>query len=473
MAKRDTVIRAGYARAFDPGYGGTIFGIAATQSPPVGVIETIRSFSGLSALLVNSALGLCQPCTVPPFVIPSAPFTVRDLSNLNDLNTGIVVGEANLYALPRRLRLPTVDAWNLAVQHALNRNTYLEIAYVGNKGTHVLNDSLSQVPYYDLNQPTLVGFIAPCSTLFPSGPFCKTTSLSRQAFNPWHSEVRYFGSAASSNYNSLQVKVRRQFSSGFSMLAAYTWAKVLDYDNTYYAIDPRVSHGIGNFDRAHNFVMTNTWALPIGRGHAVWGNAGPVLDKLVGGWSLAAVTLWSSGFPFTPTYLECGADIDPSPYQPCRPNRVGALHITGSRSQYFTTTGGQALQAACGFPNSLPPGSPCFAPDGLGYDFFTGKPLVGQTIGPWQRPGAGQIGNAGRNPLRGPGFFQADLSIAKEVAVTERLSVRFRADAFNVFNKVNLANPQTAVDSPVGGQIISLAPNAIQRQIQFSLHVVF
>jgi outer membrane receptor protein involved in Fe transport len=482
-----TVIRAGYGRAFDPGYGGSIFGIAATQSPPVGVIATVQNGFTVNSNANPQTVALTSicangRCTVPPFTFSPAPFTIRELytSNVIPSRNPLLSShqQANLYALPHRLRLPTVDAWNVALQHALDHRTYFEISYVGNKGTHVLNDSaLNQAPYYNLNQPTLVGYIAPTSSGTCQNPgivnrngdkFCKTRDVSRQSFQPWTSEVRYFGNDASNNYNSLQIKIRRQLSSGFSMLAAYTWAKVLDYDNIYYAIDPKVSHGVGNFDRTHSFLMTNTWLLPVGRGHTLWGDAGPVLDKIVGGWSLAAITLWSSGFPFTPTYLGCSNDIGGiAQYRPCRPNLVGAVHTTGNRSQYFTTTGGQPLTIAKCSPN------PKCQPVEQGFDTQTGAPIPGETIGPWQRPGLGQIGDAGRNSLRGPGFFQADLAVAKELAITEAVSLRFRADAFNVFNRVNLANPATQVDSLIGGEITSLAPGAVQRQLQFSLRVQF
>jgi len=102
-----------------------------------------------------------------------------------------------------------------------------------------------------------------------------------------------------------------------------------------------------------------------------------------------------------------------------------------------------------------------------------GQPILGQTIGPWQRPGAGQIGNAGRNSLRGPGFFQSDLAVGKNISITERVAVQFRADAFNVFNNVNRGNPNPTVDVGAGGEITSLAFGAIQRQMQFSLRVNF
>jgi hypothetical protein len=99
----------------------------------------------------------------------------------------------------------------------------------------------------------------------------------------------------------------------------------------------------------------------------------------------------------------------------------------------------------------------------------------GDTVGPWQRPAVGTFGDAGRNSLRGPSFFQTDLSVAKNFALHEDVSLQFRSDIFNLFNKVNLDNPQTCVDCPNGGTIISTAFGgwALQRQIMFSLRLQF
>ena len=534
QVNRKTVIRAGYGRVFDPGYAGTIFGIAATQSPPVALTTAVYNELTINSnkvyeIALQKIQGQGYPlpydvcengvCTIPPFYFPPVPFTVEDLYNDNRFNNPSCPtcrnGQwANLYAVPRRLRLPTVDAWNLAVQEALDHNTYLEISYVANKGTHVVNDTVNQgagsveVPYYDLNVPTLVGFIGKvhpptnCITeIVPIGYwYCKTQQTTRQAFDPWPVQVNYFGNDASSEYNSLQVKIQRQFSSGFSLLAHYTWSKVVDFDNSYYAIDPIVDRGLGNFDRAHSFVMTNIWDLPLGRGHMLLGHAGPVLNQVAGGWSLAAITSWSSGLPFTPTYSGCDADVG-GPFV-CRPNLVGMVHITGSSNRYFTTTGGDNLQAKCVNGTSVELCSPMifdaancvangtvescskvpgllsyysgFNPTNMTVDGVQpGQSIPGQTIGPWQRPGAGQIGDAGRNSLRGPGFFQADLAVAKNIPITERVAVQFRADAFNVFNKVNRGNPNPLVDVSAGGDITSLAFGAIQRQMQFSLRVNF
>ena len=251
---------------------------------------------------------------------------------------------------------------------------------------------------------------------------------------------------------------------GYSVLAHYVYSKVLDYDSRYFAVDPGIGYGPGSFDRRQTFAMANSWSLPIGRGRALLKDISGPADKVLGRWSLNAITSWYSGVPFSPTYSqgECSSDLstDVPATPPCRPNIVGPVSVTGNRNQYFTTTEGTALAAA---------GSPC------GLDTTSGLPVAGQAVGPWQRPGCGQIGNAGRNSLRGPQFFQSDIALMKEIPLTERVSLRFRADAFNVFNKVNLGLPNSQVDAAPGiaGAITTIAPGAIQRQWEFSARLQF
>jgi hypothetical protein len=283
----------------------------------------------------------------------------------------------------------------------------------------------------------------------------------RTAFAPWVSEVRYFGNDASNNYHSLQTQFYRRFSRDFGIRAHYVWSKVLNYDSTYFAIDPRVGYGPANFDVRHSFVFTETWSLPIGHGHALLGKVGRIADALLGGWSLNSLTSWHSGFPFTPTY-SCLTDLQNSGVgvgRVCRPNHIGPIPITGDRDHYFIgLSGSQFLTSGT---------TPC------GIDPSSGTPEPGPSIGPWQRPGCGQIGNIGRNSLRGPGFFQSDVSLIKRLPLREGIYILLRADSFNIFNKVNLANPNPRIDTPQAGAITSLAPGAFQRQFQLSAKLEF
>lgn len=484
-----TVIRAGYGRSFDVGYQGALFGIAATQNPPVAASFDIRNGATTNGFALNMNDGTPTPPAVDlsgftQFQMGSFQ-TVQDLCELQPVNnssqyscllsnlilpppnaTGSPASGAALYALPARMRVPTVDAWNLTVQHELTPNMYFELAYVGNKGTHVLTDS---TPYYNLNATSL-NFVQQYTTIKPPGAckqidsssYCAQAPAAHIPLAPWDFPVFYFGNNASDNYHSLQAKFNRRFSGGFSVLANYVWSKVLDYDSSYFAVAPKVGYGPASFDRRQSFAMANSWALPIGRGRALLKNISGPADKVLGGWSLNAITSWYGGLPFSPTYKEsnCNADLgsDALSTPPCRPNIVGPVSVTGNRNQYFTTTNGTILLAS---------GSPC------GLD-SSGFPEPGPKTGSWQRPGCGQIGNAGRNSIRGPQFFQSDVALTKEIPITERVNLRFRADAFNVINKVNLGLPNPQVNAPQGaGAITSIAPGAIQRQWEFSARLQF
>jgi len=425
--------------------------------------------------------------------------------------------------LPSRVRVPTVDSWNLTFQHELTSHLYFELAYVGDKGTHVFSETQCGVlecapdvdaagitvgsgtsTYYDLSQPSAQNLIVqtvkdgvpvqginlfnckggPHGAIFTSfdgqQQYCLTVAGLRSFyqkvevpndpcpqkcyFDPSFFKVRYFGNNANDNYNSLQAKVHKNFNRGYSFLAHYTWSKGLDYDANYFAVDPRIGYGPDSFDIRHRFVMTNIWDLPIGRGKAWLGGIGPAADRFVGGLTIGAITAWRSGLPFTPSYVQnnCGRDTDVG--DPCRPNRVGPVRVSRSREQYFTTTGGQVLPSVFCVAN----GRFCGVDPNRG-----GQPLPGPLIGPWQRPGASQIGNVGRDSFTGPSFFQSDVGLAKVVRVTERIALSFRADAINAFNKVNLGSPNTCVDCIGGGSITSLALGATQRRLQFSLRIEF
>jgi outer membrane receptor protein involved in Fe transport len=410
-----TVIRLGYGRSFDIGVFGSNFGHTATQNLPVLLSQQLTPSSNTGSIF-NLSEG--PPAPTFPEIPPSGQFLLPD--------------EVNANALPRKMRLSTLDAWNLTVQRAITSTLSVSVSYVANKGTHVFAGGS---PSYDPNQATIVGF----GTL--------DTNERKSFFKKygWTQPINYFGSDASDNYNSLQVVAEKHFTKGYQFLAHYTWAKAMGYDSDYYAIDPKLNYGPDNTDRKQVFILTGLAELPFGRTKTFLGNANRVTDLFVGGWSLSGTMTWESGLPFSPSYSSCGIDRDTGP---CRPNLVGFVQITGSRNGYFTTTNGVPLQLSG---------------------------TVGDTIGPWQRPAVGTFGNAKRNSLRGPRFFQSDLSVVKNIPVQENVSLQFRADIFNLFNNVNLDNPHSCVDCQDGGSIVNTAffGAAIQRQMMFSLRLQF
>jgi hypothetical protein len=340
QATSKTVVRLGYGRSFDIGVFGSVFGHTVTQNLPVLAQQQLNppTFTGG---VFNLSTG--PPAATFPVIPSSGEFPLPD--------------QVSAFVLPTKMRLPTLDAWNVTLQQAITPTLSLQVGYVANKGTHVF---AGDTPSYDANQASIVGFGALSTD--ERKPFFKKFG--------WTQQINYFGSDASDNYNSLQAAVEKRFAKGFQFLAHYTWSKALNYDSDYYAIDPRLNYGIANTDRKHVFVLTNVVELPFGRGKTLLGNVAGIADRIVAGWSLSGATTWESGLPFSPLYSSCFADRDTGP---CRPNIVGSVHITGSRNSYFTTTGGVPLQ-----PNGTP----------------------GDSIGPWQRPAFGTFGSAARNASR-------------------------------------------------------------------------
>jgi hypothetical protein len=94
---------------------------------------------------------------------------------------------------------------------------------------------------------------------------------------------------------------------------------------------------------------------------------------------------------------------------------------------------------------------------------------------PWAKAAPGLFGNVGRNTLRGPSFFNSDLSLFKNFRITEGQKLEFRAEIFNLFNKVNLGNPDSCVDCnpATAGRIFGLAAGSRMRNVQFGLRYTF
>ena len=203
--------------------------------------------------------------------------------------------------------------------------------------------------------------------------------------------------------------------------------------------------------------MSHVYELPFGRGQTFFKDVSGPLDYLIGGWQLSGVWFWGSGLPFTPSYNECGSDVDTGP---CRPNLVGSASVANpSRTQWFATatpgTSGNGCLTTATATNVLN--------------------ANGCTRGPWQRPAVGTFGNVTINSFYGPRFFSLDSALSKRLKITEAVNAQFRAELFNTFNDVNLGQPNGNIDAKTAGQITSLATASLaqMRRWQFGLRVEF
>lgn len=252
--------------------------------------------------------------------------------------------------------------------------------------------------------------------------------------------VREFGtiniqeSSSNSNYNALWISGNRRFAKGLTFNVSYTFAKSIDL-NSVGSSNPQIQNAynvsaekaLSDFDARHRFVLSGVYFFPFTAN-------GAFLKRAVEGWSIAPIVNLQSGNPFSPiiTALRSGSlqAFD-------RPDLVP----------------GQALTVDNPSPQRW---------------FNTAAFVLNQV---------GQFGNAGRNILKGPGFQDVDLSLAKVTKIRERFELQFRAEAFNLLNHPNLAQPQNAINAGTVGQITATrtvrGDLGSSRQIQFGIKLLF
>jgi hypothetical protein len=416
--REKTVVRAGYGRSYDIGVFGSVFGHTVTQNLPVLAIQNLSGSNGQEAVFTlaqgppafTNSFGL----TAPPNQggVPNAALPTSGRFFLPD---GVTPRVVNF-----KQTLPTVDAWNVTVQHQWGNNISIEAAYVGNKGTHVF---CGNNPDCEGNQATLVGF----------GTVPRNNR--RLFFNRfgWTQDVLLYGDGGDNHYNSFQTKLTRRFINGYSILAHYTFQRSTNYDRDYFFIDRKVNYGPADFDRSHVFVLSQLAELPFGRNKRFFANASKGLDYVVGGWQFNSNTTIQSGLPFNVGYDTSGiSDTGPN-----RPNVVGDANTGGPRNRFFDPT--------------------VFA-----------------------KPAVGTFGNLQRNALRGPNYWRTDASLFKKFRFTENTELEFRVEVVNFFNHVNLDQPDTNIGNPASpnahaGVISNTAFGGgdPQRNFQFALKFLF
>jgi len=233
---------------------------------------------------------------------------------------------------------------------------------------------------------------------------------------PNYGGINQLNSIGTSNYNALQTTLRLRAWHGLSTQIAYTWAHELDEISAYRGAIPydstnlKAEYGNGDFDTRNNFSATLTWDIP-GSSH------GP--RWVTHGWSVNSLMTFHGGQPFDQT--RSGYDIIANPF-------AGVSHAFSKSGVTWINTGQIAgLPSAFCLPAIDGGTTPCSGPNIFG-------------------------GNLRRNQIYGPGFSDVDLSVIKNIPITERVKAQFRMEMFNLFNHVNLASGVGAA-GPGGGTI--------------------
>ncbi len=380
---------------------------------------------------------------------PSTPTLGTFSSRWANFATG-QTSNLNVPFLDEVLHTPLVRQYNLGIQYEFARNWVLEAGYVGSSGINLLDE------YHNNNTPLLAS---------PSNPINGITTNTvenidfRVPYLGYQSVgVRGTGFDGTSNYNSLQVTVRKQFSHGLMMQAAYTWSKDLTdlYDsvaNSNNASNLSQQWGPALYSRPQRFVVNYSYDLP-------FGTHSGLLGRVSEGWSISGVTVIQDGTPMTIADSSAGT-IYGTAGSADQAGFARAQMCPGMTYGNIATPGG--VQARLG-GNSGGPGY-------FNTSAFCSAPIIGDGTG---------YGDSGSGIILGPGQFNWDMSLLKTTKITERQMVQFRAEFFNIFNHPQFTNPnasQGAVfslpDRASGsfGQITSTSVNP--RVIQFALKYIF
>ena len=416
-----TVLRGGFGRVYDIGVFGSLFGHSVTQNLPVLAVQELNAPSNFDRVFT---LASGPPAPEFPAVPSSGRFPLPD---------GVFAR-----ALPEQQRPPTVDAFNVTVQHQLTTTMSIEAGYVGNRGRDVF---AGDGPAININQASLNGYLQGVP-LNSRRPF----------FNKfgWTQGIDYFCNCATNAYDSLQAKLTKRFSSGYSANVNYTLQRPRQHGGDQFETDlpehqglydSDLDYGPPDWDRTHSFIFSLVAELPFGRGRRYMGEMSPLAEGILGGWQFNTNTTIQSGLPFNVSYRDAGQDRDTGPN---RPDLVGDPEGPRTRDQWFNTT------------------------------------PIGSSGSAFSRPARGTFGNLRRNALRGPGYWRADASLFKHIPFGAGRDVELRVEVVNLFNHVNLGNPNAEIGVPGNnntdaGRITSTAyfNGDPQRNFQFAAKIRF
>ncbi|MDQ1474166.1 MAG: hypothetical protein QOJ99_5646, partial [Bryobacterales bacterium] len=224
------------------------------------------------------------------------------------------IGQGLSGAIPSTLQPVYSQQWNFNIQRSLGRDMLFEIAYAGNRGTHLaLSTQMDQLTpaQLALGNQLLQLVPNPFYGVVTVGALAQPTVQYGQLIRPfplWNGVSAVNAAFSNSNYNALQTRFEKRFSTGLSILMSYTFSKTLTdgadglWNNNGAQIIRNwycraCDYSISSYDQPHRFVANATWEIPLGRGKALGRNWGRVTDLLLGQWQLNGIVTLSQGQP--------------------------------------------------------------------------------------------------------------------------------------------------------------------------------
>ena len=461
LEKRSLVVRGGYGVSH-----ATLTGNNRTPNPDFG------GFVNVGTVAAGSAVGGTPDPTQPIRLSGNAPLQVA-VSNLDavlgtDSNglvflkslgiPGFAVGTGGTDASGK---VPRVQNWNLSFQFEPIKNTVVEVAYVGNRSTHLF------LPFVNINprnvdaveQLESSGLCATCpnvdATTLIADPLQRTNlqgsviTVSRASifssfagFDPLNT---YYDDRGSSIRHAGYIDIRRRVSRGVTFTANYTYAKSLDTASDASPDTRTLSTGqarpqaalggdlaqdraISTFDIKHNFTATGIWDIPFGRGRKYMSNPNGLVDALAGGWIVSGVLRLPGGLPFLPFITDPNKLGGVLFNRYVRPDLVPGVPIRNPLWKRDCPTGSSAPPSGC-------------------------EPFINPAA--FMRPVKGTLGNAPRSmDIRSPRQEYFDFSLSKDfpmpfIGGEGKRRINFRVDLINAFNHPNLRYNNTG-NTPFG-----------------------
>ena len=367
----------------------------------------------------NESPNLNRPAGVGSF--DPNPFFPGGVSGGYPLNVFSLNAPVAFRGVAVDFRNSLVHKWNFAIQHQLPWQMALEVAYIGNHQSHQL---FQPDPNACPNLGTTDTKIN-CNSL---RPFSNIGGISGTA------------SFGYGNYHAMSTKLEKRLSHGLQFITAYTYGHALA--NTGTTLSGSNGFGIPNprdyssgyssaaWDIRHNFTTGFTYDLPFGRGRAYGGNLNPVLNYILGNWQANGIFTFHTGSPFTLRSNGCQGV-----WNACRPDLVPGKNpeaepAGGRNPDHWFDTSAVTLPA----------------------------PLTG--------------GNLGLQTETAPATRNVDFSLFKDLPITERFRLQFRAESFNIGNTPQFATPDNNRQDANFGKVTSTASGS-ERHVQFSLRLMF
>jgi hypothetical protein len=320
-----------------------------------------------------------------------------------------------------KYQTPVNYSWNVSVDRQLTASWLLHGAYVGSHGSHGLET-------WELNPAVYI----PGSTL---------PTNDRRLF-PALGNITDLVHDVNFSYNGLQISLQRRIRHGFSIMANYTLSRATDDLPESAAVNSglvpptipwnmpnfhRLEYGPSDWDHTNILAVSYLWKIP------TIDQSNGLANAVLGGWETTGIISAESGGPFT---VYAGRDISQTNLN------VDRANVTGD--PYGGNACASVPDTAC--KNWLNPAS-------------------------FSLPATGTFGDATKGEFRGPGFFNFDAGIYKNIPIHNQVQMQFRSEFFNAFNNTEFTNPHTTVTGNAFGAIRATANGP--RVIQFALKLSF